>query len=62
MLNSYNLNFNKNPLVQKTFQLLPFRGVAVSFNASINFSVDLFYPSLQNNVEVHKKIERVAKE
>lgn len=37
-------------------------GVAASFNATINFSVDFFYPSLINNLDIHQKIESVAKD
>lgn len=37
-------------------------GVAASFQTTINFSVDLFYPSLINHDEVHQKLESVAKD
>jgi len=38
------------------------QGVAKSFGAEINLSIDSFYPSLVNNAEVHQKLGNVAKE
>ena len=37
-------------------------GVARSFNTTINFSVDLFYPNLENDTALHQKLEPLAKE
>lgn len=35
-------------------------GVATAFEATINFDVDFYYPSLKNDGNVHKRIENVA--
>lgn len=37
-------------------------GVATSFETTINFDVDFYYPSLKNNSDVHKRIQGVAEE
>ncbi len=37
-------------------------GVALSFNTTINFSVDFFYPNLENDTALHQKLEPLVKE